>query len=136
MCKARDVVLKPFEMMLSRRVLATLPRLAKKESEECLPPKGAEAGNFEDDSHPHDSWDDIVCRILHRHEEETAHAVGMTLDDVAKLIKEKVRWRTEETDFNDIVATVMADIEFCVEEHRLWDIFNVNASVWSVQLSR
>jgi hypothetical protein len=26
MCKARDIVPKPFEMMLLRRVLATLPR--------------------------------------------------------------------------------------------------------------
>jgi hypothetical protein len=73
-----------------------LPHLAKK-GEEHLPPKGAEAGNFEDNGHPHDSWDDIIHCILHRCEEETAHAVGMsrmTLDDVAKLIKEKVRWCT------------------------------------------
>jgi hypothetical protein len=91
------------------------------------PPKAAEAGNEDNDSHPHDAWDDILHCILHRREEETVHAVGMTLDDAAKLIKEKVRWCTEETDFNDIVAAMMADVEFCVEEHYLWDIiFNVN----------
>jgi hypothetical protein len=55
MCTARDIVPKPFEMMLSRRVLAT----------------------------------------LHRREEETAHAVGMMLDNAVKLIKEKARWCTE-----------------------------------------
>jgi hypothetical protein len=117
MCEARDVVPIPFEMMLSRRVLATLPHLAKK-GELRLPPKGAEAGNFEDDRHPLDASEDIMHHILHRSEEKTVHA--------AKLIKEKVCWRTEEKDFNDIVVTMMANVEFCMEEHCLWDIFNVN----------